>query len=85
MARNFNHPGAEGPSSRFAAVTPDDGADLPGGLPRAIFVGQGGAVAIRGADGAEVVLQSADCQYHPLRPMRILATGTTAADIVALY
>ncbi|MEC9433890.1 MAG: hypothetical protein VYD87_13385 [Pseudomonadota bacterium] len=85
MVRNLKNPGAEGPSAIFAPIAPNDGADLPGGQPRGIFVGTGGALTLRGADGADVVIQSADHQYHPLRPTRVLATGTTADDIVALY
>lgn len=74
-----------GPAERFAPVTPDDAADLPGGAARCLFVGGEGAVAVRGADGVEAVFQSAARQYHPIRAIRVLAAGTTATGIIALY
>lgn len=85
MPQNLSHPGSDGPATRFAPVQPNDAVDLPGGRVRALFVGIGGALRIRGADGVEVTLMSADSQYHPVRVARVLAAGTTAGDIVALY
>jgi hypothetical protein len=77
--------GLSGPADDLHAVTPDDGADLPGGVCRSIFVGVGGNVVLRDKHGHEVTLVSADSQYHPIRPARVLATGTTATGILALY
>lgn len=74
-----------GPAASFVAVTPDDGAELPDGLTRSLFVGTAGLVAIENADGNTVVIKSGDSQYHPLRTRKIYATGTTATDIVAIY
>lgn len=85
MPKNLSHPGQYGSADRFQAVVPDDGADLPLGVARALFVGAGGAVALRGPAGDQIVLQSGDSQYHPLLVSRVLAAGTTATDIVALY
>ncbi len=77
-------PGLSGPADDLRAVTPSDGADLPGGVCRALFVGVGGDVVLRDKHGNEVTLVSADSQYHPIRPARALATGTTATSTPAL-
>jgi hypothetical protein len=76
---------SDGPSDVFTAVAPDDAADLPLGLTRALFVGDGGVFSVHDADGRVVSFASNDAQYHPLRVRRVLETGTTAAGIVALY
>lgn len=75
----------DGPSDAFSAVTPDDDADLSHGLTRALFVGEGGVFTVHDAYGKPVSFASNDAQYHPLRVRRVLATGTSAAGIVALY
>lgn len=75
----------EGPSDIFAAVAPDDAGDLPLGLTRALFVGEAGVVTVHDARGVAVSFTSGDGQYHPLRVRRVLASGTTAIGIVALY
>jgi hypothetical protein len=79
------HPGASGPATRFTEVTPSDGADLPLGVTRGIYVGVAGALRLRGPQGDEATLLSGAGQYHPLRISRVLATGTDASSIVALY
>lgn len=85
MAENLTHPGASGPAARYAGVTPSDAADLPLGVARAIYVGTAGALRLQGPHGDEITLISGAGQYHPLRVSRVLATGTDASDIVALY
>lgn len=74
-----------GPIVRFAAVTPSDDETLELGLSRGIYVGTGGAIAVEDQHGGVVTFLSADSQYHPLRVIRVLFSGTTAEDIVALY
>jgi hypothetical protein len=74
-----------GPSDRYAAVMPDDGQDLPGGLTRALFVGTAGEIVVEDRYGATVSFRSAASQYHPIRAIRVHASGTTAEGIVALY
>lgn len=72
------------PAARAVAVQPADGADLPE-LPKALYVGTGGNVAAQGADGATATFRNlADGTVLPFRARRVLATGTTAADILAL-
>ncbi|MFM2354563.1 MAG: hypothetical protein RLZZ528_299 [Pseudomonadota bacterium] len=73
------------PARDAAAVTPNDGTDLPH-LPRALYVGQGGNLALQMAGGQSVVLAAVPAgSLLPLRPARVLATGTTAGSLVALW
>ncbi|WP_333835073.1 spike base protein, RCAP_Rcc01079 family [Rubrimonas sp.] len=75
----------EGPVDYFSQVIPNDLIDLPLGLTRGIFVGQSGVFVAMDRHGTTVAFDSADAQYHPLRVRRVLATGSTATGIVALY
>lgn len=73
------------PATRFASVTPSDSADLSE-LPKALYVGIGGALVLRGADGTAVTFtQVVGGTVLPVRARRVQATGTTAGAIVALY
>lgn len=85
MPSNLVQRGSSGPAHHISDVAPSDGTDLPGGACLCLFVGGGGAVRIRAIDGSEATIHSADAQYHPVRAARILASGTTATGIVALY
>jgi hypothetical protein len=76
---------ALGPAHAMSAVNPSDDADLPRGPTRGLFVGGAGDLVIRDAEGSEVVLVSGAAQYHPISIVRVLASGTTATGIVALY
>ena len=74
------------PATRAIAVTPHDSNALAD-IPKALFVGTGGSIAMRGVNG------SADQQWKnvpsgsllPFRAQYVRATGTTAADLLALY
>lgn len=74
------------PARRAAAVVPNDSAALSD-VPKALYVGTGGTIAMRGIDG------STDQSWKnvpsgtvlPFRAQYVRATGTTAADILALY
>ena len=74
------------PATRAVAVTPHDSNALAD-IPKALFVGTGGNIAMRGVNG------SADQSWKnvpsgcvlPFRAQYVRATGTTAADILALY
>lgn len=73
------------PSMAPYGVVPHDTDQLPL-LPKALYVGSGGIVTLRGA-GAEtdVVFKNvASGQVIDVRARYVRATGTTAADIVAL-
>lgn len=73
------------PSRAPYAVTPSDAAMLPM-VPKALFVGTGGTIVLRGIDGASDVTfrNVASGQTIDVRAQFVRATGTTAADIVAL-
>ena len=66
------------------AVTTSDSAKIP--YPRALYVGVSGDVAVvmKGKSGS-VVFKGAPVGILPIRPVQVLATGTTATDILALY
>ena len=77
-----NHlPGLESPAVRLEAVVPNDDADLSVAS-RAIAVGTEGFVNLTTiAAGRVFVVPGAP---FPIRARRILATGTTAGQIVSL-
>ena len=74
------------PATRAAAVVPHDGNALQD-IPKALFVGTGGNLVVRGAaGGADVTFKNVpDGTVLPFRAQYVRATGTSAADIVALY
>lgn len=73
------------PARDAAAVVPNDSADLVQ-LPRALFVGTAGNVAVVMAGGQSVVFENcAAGVVLPVRAARIRATGTTAGALVALW
>lgn len=80
---NADHPA--GPSRAPFAVSPSDVQPLPV-VPKALYVGTAGDVTLRGiAAGADVVFRNcAAGQILDVRASHVRATGTTAADIVAL-
>jgi hypothetical protein len=73
------------PSRAPFAVSPSDAVMLPA-LPKALDVGTGGTIVLRGADAAaDVTFKNiASGQILDVRALYVRATGTTAADIVAL-
>lgn len=74
------------PATRAVAVVPHD-VNALADVPKALFVGTGGHVVLRGAGGgADVTFKNvADGTVLPVRAQFVRATGTTAADIVGLY
>ncbi|KQM23158.1 hypothetical protein ASE73_02735 [Sphingomonas sp. Leaf24] len=74
----------DSPARRWAVITPSNSADLPE-LPKALRFNVGGTVVLRGEDGKDVSFTVSDGETLPVRPLRILATGTTATGIVAFY
>ncbi|AJP73133.1 spike base protein, RCAP_Rcc01079 family [Sphingomonas hengshuiensis] len=74
------------PATRTVAVVPHDTNALTN-IPKALYVGTGGNIAMRGVNGT--IDQSwknvpSGC-ILPFRAQYIRATGTTAADLLALY
>jgi hypothetical protein len=75
--------GLGSPAAQAATVTPNDAADLPTAS-RALYVGTAGNLVIVTVGGSTVTLVGAS-GWMPVRVARVLATGTTAGDIVALW
>ncbi len=76
------------PANLAAAVTPSDSVNLTLGTCRALYIGVGGNVAlIPPGPGANAVTfqNAASGSILPVQARRILATGTTASGIIALY
>ena len=74
-----------GPARAPFSVTPSDTVALVT-VPKALYVGTGGAITLRGVDSTQdVVLRNvASGQVLDIRALYVRATGTTASDIVGL-
>ena len=72
------------PATRVAPVVPSDTVALTD-IPKALYVGTGGALAIEAARGGSASFRVGDGTVLPVRARLVKATGTTAADIVALF
>lgn len=71
---------------RFAAITPSDTVDIE--VTRGVYVGVTGNVVLIGAENADaetVTMVAAAVGEHPWQVRRILASGTTAANLIAIY
>lgn len=78
-------PGLNSPLQYGQPITPDDGNDLPV-VPRAIYVGQAGNITLQMADGTTLVMENLPAgSLLPVRALRVLATGTAAAGLIALW
>lgn len=84
-AFSFHSAAAVDPARQAFAIAPHDSDELAL-LPRAIYVGTGGTLVLRAVDSAaDVTLQNlAAGQVIDIRARYVRATGTTAADLVAL-
>ena len=75
-----------GPATRAVAVVPHD-SDALADIPKALYVGTGGTIVMRGR-GDEVDRSWRNIPSGTVLPFRashVRATGTSAADILALY
>ena len=74
------------PAGNAKAVTPSDSVDLAD-LPRELYVGVTGTVVLEMAANGETVtlLAVAAGSRLPYVARKVLATGTTATDIVAFW
>ena len=73
------------PATRAVAVTPHDSNPLTD-VPKALYVGTGGTITMRGVGSADTAWKNvASGTVLPFRARFVRATGTTAADILALY
>ncbi len=79
-----NIPSLTSPATHGFTVTPSDTIDLSE-VTRAIYVGSGGALAVRLLSGQTVTFAGVSAgSILPLGADRVLATGTTAGSIVGL-
>ena len=73
------------PPEHGQAVTPSDAAELAH-VTRALFVGTGGNLAVRLQDGTALTFANVPGgTLIPIRVARVLATGTTASQILGLW
>lgn len=72
------------PARNAAAVTPDDDTDLAKAT-RALYVGVDGDVRVRMPDDSDVTFAALAGSILPVAVKRVLLTGTTATNIVALW
>ena len=78
-------PSAMSPIENGYAVTPADGSDQPQ-VTRALWVGGAGDVAVITRGGNTITFSGvAAGTLIPVRTTRVLATGTTATNILGLY
>lgn len=72
------------PAQSAFAVTPTDGADLAVAT-RWLYVGTAGTLAVRMWDGSAVTFGAVTAgSLLPIRVDRVLSTGTSASNIVAI-
>ena len=77
----------ESPATSSYSVTPHDTNEIGPYVPRAIYVGVGGDIAME-LEGDETSIVWVGVPTGALLPVKariILATGTTATNIIALY
>jgi hypothetical protein len=74
-----------GPAIGLVPVVPHDTADLAQGPCRALYSATAGTITVVDGLGGVATIVSGEAQYHPIRVRRVLATGTTATGLVALY
>ncbi|MFC5342726.1 hypothetical protein ACETK8_06215 [Brevundimonas staleyi] len=80
-------PAPSAPARRAEAVTPNDTTDLPN-LAKALYVGVTGdvrVVPVASPGGAAVTFVGHPVGYMPIQCARVMATGTTAGSLVALF
>ncbi len=71
------------PAVSHYAVVPSDLTDLPV-RPRALYVNAGGAAVLQSSDGEVVSYEVTTGAVLSIRPLRVLAAGTTA-QLIAWY
>ena len=74
------------PATRAVAISPHD-VNALGDIPKALYVGTAGNITMRGVNGtADQTWKNVPAgTLLPFRAQYVRATGTTAADMLALY
>ena len=70
------------PAIMWIDITPSDVTKLDD--VRSLFIGASGDIVLEGADGNTSTFTVQSGQILPCSPVRVLATGTTATNIVGL-
>lgn len=85
IERIENYGDKDDPAYGAIEITPDDGTDLSKPI-RGLYIGVGGEVTLITA-GSETVrfIGLVAGTILPVRSTRVLASGTTATDLVGLY
>lgn len=80
-----NHaPGLTAPASHAEAITPSDSVPLAR-VTRALYVGSGGDVRVRMVSGQIVTFRGVQGgMFYPVRVEQVMATGTTATDLMGM-
>lgn len=82
MTRSFRADEAA-PAKTFPTVTPDDDVSYSG--VRAVFVGTGGNIALVDVDGNTSTFKNVSSgDILPVAAVKVMATNTTAQDIILL-
>ena len=75
----------DGPAIGNVAVTPNDTADLDQ-ISRTLYIGGAGNVAVVAKDGTTATYVGLPVgTFLTVRARRVMATGTTASNIVSMY
>jgi hypothetical protein len=76
----------DAPAVKGTSVTASDSSQLSVSPCRAIYIGTGGNLQIKDAAGTILLFKNLGSgAILPVRATYIMATNTTAADIIALY
>lgn len=67
---------------RAAAVVPNDSTVFPAST---LYVGTAGDLRVTTAGGDTVIFAALSAGFLPVKVVKVLATGTTAANIVRLF
>ena len=71
------------PAKHATSVTKSDATILP--VFRALYIGTTGDVAVRMPSGASITFKTVPVGILEVQGDQVLSTGTTAAEILALY
>lgn len=73
-------------SGKWAAITPDDDNDLPGGVTRAIYVGGAGDL-VADSENGDASITFSDLVAGTIYPLRVrrVRESSTATGLVAIY
>ena len=77
-------PSLDGPAAHGSVVVPNDSADLATAS-RALWIGEGGNLSVTLVGGETLTFIGLTAGWHPLRVIRIHATGTTAGSMIAVW